>query len=253
MDIVDNLKAKKDSFWSKITRKDLVYWLIITVTIAIGGWASDSSLVSHFGLGASLASIVLAMVAINYTLDRRGSIAEQVGVMNQVLDNVERATEKLEHRGEGIQDVADRLAATQMTEVTEPENLPLADATVVSIEDELGYIKGTSYLGMLILYWIVKANKSDKASSLNIFNEILEQPKDFMYYAWGYCTGLGDGGTKFKISTDFDTLKPVHIPEDLKTKVDGVINRFIEDPKKREENVELLKEKLKKIDAYFDK
>jgi hypothetical protein len=225
---------------------------VLLAAIALS-WGTNEDLTSRVGFASCGISIVLAIIAIFWAFKQGLETQRNISTMEKLIADASRiVTEKTGHIVEKVDWLREKMMQAP-AEAAVSEKLPLIDAAEGDAGVDKGYdIANTSFAALETLYWIVKAHKSEKASTLKIFAETLEPSEISMHYAWGYCLGLNDGGTKFKLVAREDTLKAVQIPEDLEAEVNKEIDHFIREPKEREGLVELLKENLAKIDAYFD-
>ncbi|MCK4825871.1 hypothetical protein KA005_59535 [bacterium] len=238
--------------FNKITRRDLVYVLLILLAFIIGQWASESTVISHFSLAASVASILLALIAIFYTIERKAGIQEQVGRMNQVLTNLESASTRLHEKGDAID-----LRSQEFLNLSKGRSVEDAESSSVlpfPIDKSKGYnISGTSITGLLILYWLCKQEKGDKLSSIEIMLKELElADKDYIH---GYLVGaeLELGAMKILgTSAANENLRAENIPEDLEESVLAGVKE--EGSRRTRDDLdmnEFVEKRLKAIDAYF--
>jgi hypothetical protein len=230
------------------------HWLLIigiVFAFIAGQWSSDSGLVSHLSLAASVVSIVLAIIAIFYTIDRNSSAEEQIGRMNGILHNLEKASGRLEEKGEAMHKATKNILGTQSieaqkeTEKTTEEN-PETLGLSPNLKDQL--IK-TSLYGLLCLNWIAKAKKSVKASSIKIIQEKLGLENDIAYYLRGYCLGTNVNLVDFDISADEDSLIARAIPEDFETLLNEAISERL---KESSDMKDWMEKQLEITDKYFD-
>ena len=238
----------------KLKKITSAHWLLIVGILFafIGGhWSGDSSLVSHLALTASIVSIVLAIIAIFYTIERRSSAEEQIGRMNGVLHNLETATGRLEEKGEAVHQLAQSVLGTRNIELstkaektaeetTEPVGLPL---------DLKSQLSNTSSLGLLCLNWIVKAKSSVKASSLKIIQKQLDFDKDTASYLHGYCLGTRVNLTAMDVFANNDALMAKVIPDGF----EELLHKVIEEKQEQEdfEQKEWMESILELTDEYF--
>ncbi len=238
----------------KLKKITSAHWLLIVGILFafIGGhWSGDSSLVSHLALTASIVSIVLAIIAIFYTIERRISTEEQIGRMSGILHNLETATGRLEEKGEAVHKATQSLLDTRNIELstkaektaeetTEPVGLPL------DLESQLSK---TSALGLICLNWIVKAKSSVKASSLEIIQKQLDFDKKTVWYLHGYCLGTRIDLTAMDIFADDDTL--TSMAEVIPDGFEELLHKAIEEKREELEQKEWLESKLELTDKYF--
>lgn len=242
----------------KLKKITSAHWLLMfgILFAFIGGhWSSDSSLVSHLGLTASIVSIVLALIAIFYTIERKGSAEEQIGRMNGILRNLEGATGRLEEKGEAVHKVTQSLLSSQKTELSIKKTEPTEEAMTPpelppDLEEQLST---TSPLGLVCLNWIVKAKSSIKASSLKVIQEQLSFGKGTVDYLRGYFVGTSVNLFEMNISADDDSLVAEEIPsgfEELLNKTIEKQSKYLE--KKNSKVKDVLKRWLELTDKYFN-
>ncbi len=243
--------------FNNITRKDLLYVLLILLSFITGQWASESTVVSHFSLSASVASILLALIAIFYMIERKGGIQEQVGRMNQVLTNLESASTSLHQKGEAIELRSQEFLNISKSRLT--KEAESSTALPVPADDSKEYdISHSSVLGKLCLYWLCKQKNSNKVSSIEILAQELNDDNAKLYM-YGFFVGADTKLGAMNIFGTFSiehTLRAENIPEGLEKAVVAGLKQDIDDYKKDDSTKELdmvnyVEQKRKAIDAYF--
>lgn len=236
----------------KLKKITSAHWLLLVGILFafIGGnWSSDSSLVSHLGLTASIVSIVLAIIAIFYTIERKGSAEEQIGRMNGLLSNLEIASGRLEEKGEAVHKVTQSLLSTQKTELSIKKQEPTEEAKKPpelppNLEKQL---YKTSLFGLLCLNWIVKAKGSVKASSIKIMQEKLDFSERIAFYLRGYCVGTDVNLASMDIIADDDSLMSTIIPDGFKELLHKVIDKRL----KEKDQKDWMEKQLELTNKYF--
>lgn len=127
-----NLTSKEKTLTSWITKKDILYWLLIfclgIISLLTYQYRASSEVISHWGFAGTIVSIILAVVAIGFTLFQTLSSdlsSEKIAISAERIEkaSVELDTNKIVEAGNIITTVADEISNHYINLENKLENL----------------------------------------------------------------------------------------------------------------------------------
>lgn len=127
-----DLSSKEKTLTSWITKKDILYWLLIfclgAISLLTYQYRASSEVISHWGFAGTIVSIILAVVAIGFTLFQTLSSdlsSEKIAISAERIEkaSVELDTNKIVEAGNIITTVADEISNHYINLESKLENL----------------------------------------------------------------------------------------------------------------------------------
>ncbi len=248
----------------EVHKRDVTYLIIIglllfVVSVLCSG-KTDGELVSHLSLASAVVSIVLAVVAILYTLMHSGKIQDALGQMGVVAKELAFRADTLEASTQKLTSVAEQ---NQLFEEASIKNTAGNGAGQLSLKgvDKKVDIETASLRGLKDLYWITRAAALGvPASWQKCFDVARTLTDDNGHYDHGYFLGLVAGtgsGIDYdedtgiiKLSEDYEYLKE-DVVKELERRIEGYKSGQFKGTTNLDWAEVLTLEKLR-IDRFFD-
>lgn len=220
--------------------------LIGVITFWIGGKGNE--IVSYIGFASALISIILAVVAIFYSVVQNTSSQQNIGEMKSLVTQasvlITQKAEEISNYSKMIEKSA--IYLSQQTPSAKPMEIPFDF-----------YASSCSNFGILSIYSLAKSYEAGKPFSILQISEILATPDWPSFNHFLYSFGVLIGFTCFlkpgSVLLDLTEQKVSFLPPGLKDYVLTDINRRIKDTATEPMFQNFLRDGVQKIDALFAK
>lgn len=236
----------------RIDKLHLIYCLVISLLLIIFiiiCWVLTSNNVisehafENFSFAATIASILLAVVSIVYTIYSGAETSSSIGVLKNVENNISKQIETLqgvesvikESIGEGNSKIEEALKSQMQQLFALPENIERVKR--YSDSTQIFDIQHNPPLGNVFLYSCLLSNKYNKPWSLDMLGEYIN------FYFIGYIAALRTVSS-LGFTYSFDKEKKVFSQFNF---VDNIMNTITLDSLK-----EILQDQSKKYPEFVD-
>jgi len=248
-----------------INKLHLIYCLIIAGLILIAViicWIISanseisSAALQNFTFAATIASIVLAVVSITYSIYSGAGMSGSVSVMQSAEEEIRKQVSALQNiDARIITAVKDgNLSLAEKVDSVAEQIQPILTASFQASSSRnddanLFDIEHTSLLGMLIIYMCLKWKESDKSWPLDILGN------EGRLYIYGYLIALAaipSLGFSLSINSSSNMVDECDFTKEGFIITQEQLREYM-DKKKGNENNDFLIKSLKTIDDYFAK
>lgn len=222
-----------------------VLFLISIITFWLGG--KENEIVSYLSFASSLISIILAIIAIFYSMIQNANSQQNIGEMKSLLY---QASSLLTEKAGTLEQHSKTMLNAALSFQSQANSQPMP--TVTFPLD----VSTCSPVGLLALYSLAKTNETGKQMSLfHLADELSEKNASetlmFFHYGLGTLIGFACFMSEHRITLDFMHQKAETLPPALMDYILKNIQNRIDNP--QEKNKELLIKGLSGINSYFDK
>ena len=230
---------------------------ILLLSVTVLSFGADVSLVSHFSFASAIVSIVLAIIVIVYMYFQDHRSSQNITEMKSLIDQASRAmTDKaglMVDKAQSMEQIMKEGMIQPLSSDSEPTTPPL------EINETLRFnFSAYGYMGILVLYSLVKSYESKKTMSWHDISKLFEKTglivSAIQYYGFGviqsFKTFLGQNDSV--LFTEHQEVKK--IPEGFEESVRAEINERLDRCKAEgnDKGYDDLKGAQKIIDNYFD-
>jgi hypothetical protein len=231
--------------------RELLYFGLMAIGLFTFALARpDAGLVSHFSFAGAVASIVLAVVAIVYTMIHSAESTTALLEIRREALNLQHGARRLSAETKGMRKRFDELMGRPSVAGPEVQN-----GTDTASEIDFGY---ASPAGLLALHWLARAFDGNKASTLEILAEETGISHESKAHIITFLTGVSCRLSSARVAVEESTWRIKDLPGTFLDAVRKRVKAEVAEGKTHQDEREqgfagVVELAHRKVDEYFDR